>query len=283
MPRTEPARFDAAYQGAPGAYSELAARRLVGEAAALLPCETLETMFDAVARGMASHAVVPVENCLTGTVPNAYELVFAHDLRAIGETRVQIEHVLVAPPGTAFQQVRRVLSHPVALAQCRRFFGAHPDIEPVAAFDTAGAVEIVMREADGRSAALAARRTATLYGARVIADRFQDHDENWTRFLLVSRPTPAAAQDTGRTCKALFAFELPHAPGSLHAALAPLAAHGVNLTRIQSQPVHGRPFEYRFHAEVTGAAEVLQAALHAMQAVTRGLKTFGTYPLSDGP
>lgn len=266
---------DASYQGAPGAYSEQAARALLGPTATLLPCPTLEEMFEAVAAGAARHAVVPVENCLTGAVPNACELLFAHDLRAIGETRVQIDHVLVAPPGTPLASVRRVLSHPVALAQCRRFFRTHPDIEPVAAFDTAGAVDIVMREADGRSAALAARRTADLYGATVIAHGFQDHAENWTRFLLA---TSAAAPPTAGPRKALVAFGLPHTPGALHRALEPIARHGCNLTRIQSQPVHGRPFEYRFIVEMTSDdAESLTAALAAIGEVTTALKLFGEY------
>lgn len=267
---------DASYQGAPGAYSEQAAQALIGTAAALLPCPTLEEMFEAVAAGAARHAVVPVENCLTGAVPNAYELLFAHDLRAIGETRVHIDHVLVAPPGTALANVRRVLSHPVALAQCQGFFRNRRDIEPVAAFDTAGAVDIVMRDADGRSAALAARRTADLYGAIVIADGLQDHAENWTRFLLAA-PSVAAPPAAGPR-KALVTFGLPHTPGALHRALEPIARHGCNLTRIQSQPVHGRPFEYRFIVEMTSDdADTLEAALAAMGEVTTALKLFGDW------
>jgi prephenate dehydratase len=237
-------------------------------------------MFGAVREGRARHAVVPVENCLTGAVPNAYELLFANDLQAIGETQVHIEHVLAAPAGATLDGIRRVLSHPVALAQCRRFFAEHPAIEAVAAFDTAGAVEMVVRDGDRTSAALAARRTAAMYGAEVIADKLQDHVENWTRFLLVA----AAGQvdpSTGPR-KALVTFELPHRPGALHHALEPLAAHGLNLTRIQSQPVHGRPFEYRFLVEMTSQDDLaLEAGLDAMRMVTRGLKMFGNYPLGQ--
>lgn len=267
---------DAAYQGAAGAYSEEAARDLLGAGASLLPCPTLEEMFGAVRDGRARQAVVPVENCLTGAVPNAYELLFAHDLYAIAETQVHIEHVLAAPPGATLQGIRRVLSHPVALAQCRQFFARNPRIEAVPAFDTAGAVDIVMREGDPASAALAARRTAALYGAAVIADHLQDHAENWTRFLLVA---PGVAPDASAgPRKALVTFELPHVPGALHHALEPLAAHNLNLTRIQSQPVHGRPFEYRFIVEMTSDDEAsLTSGLDAMRAVTRGLKLFGKY------
>lgn len=268
---------DAAYQGMPGAYSEEAARALLGTGATLFPRPTLEATFEAVESGDARCAVVPVENCLTGAVPNAYELLFSHEMHAIAETQVRIDHVLAAPPGVRLDDVTCVLSHPVALAQCRRFFAAHPHIEPVAAFDTAGAVEMVTRERDRRSAALASRRSAALYGADVIATDFQDHAENWTRFLLVTAE-PHAAEISG-DLKALVTFGLPHTPGALHAALAPLAAAGVNLTRIQSQPVHGQPFEYRFIVEITASSAAhLRRALDAMSAVTDELRVFGEWP-----
>lgn len=270
---------DASYQGVPGAYSEEAARALLGASARLLARPTLEATFGAVAAGDARTAVVPVENCLTGAVPNAYELLFSHDLRAVGETRVRIDHVLAAPPGVRLAEVTRVMSHPVALAQCRRFFAAHPGIEPVSVFDTAGAVEMVVCEADGRSAALASRRSADLYGAVIIAERFQDHVENWTRFLLVAREDRDA--DVAEGCKALMTFGLPHVPGALRAALVPLAEAGVNLTRIHSQPVHGQPFEYRFILEITAPAGLeVQQALRRLRDVTVDLRVFGAYACS---
>ena len=274
---TRPDAADASYQGAPGAYSEQAAFALFGRDARLLPRPTLEDMFDAVARGEAWHAVLPVENCLAGTVPGAYELLSAHAMRAIGETRVQIEHVLVAPPGVELPQIRRVVSHPVALAQCRTFFASHPAIEPVPAFDTAGAVDMVMRVRDGRSAALASRRSAALYGGTVIAAGFQDHAENWTRFLLVARSD--APREAEGPHKALVMFELPHRPGALAEALLPIGRHGVNLTRIHSQAIHGRPFEYRFSVEMAGAsAAAVRSALEAMQSGVPVLELFGLYP-----
>lgn len=266
---------DAAYQGAPGAYSEEAARALLGSEATLLPRTTLDDIFDAVACGDASYAVVPVENCLTGAVPNAYELLIDRGLYARAETRVRIDHVLAAAPGTRRDDVMRVLSHPVALAQCARFFQQHPEIEPVPVFDTAGAVAMTVRDADGRSAALASRRSADLYGAVILAERFQDHDENWTRFLLASRPsagTPATAR------RAIVVFGLPHRSGALHRALEPLATNNANLTRIQSRPVHGRPFEYRFIAEFTANdAEGVEPALDALRDAVTDLRVLGAF------
>lgn len=270
--------FDAAYQGAPGAYSEEAAQRLLGVTARLLPRATLEQVFEAVEAQGAHHAVIPIENSLSGTVPNAYELLLTHDLRVIGETRIPIDHVLVAPRGTDRNQVRRVLSHPVALAQCSEFFRSHRSIQAVPVFDTAGAVEIVLREDDGQTAAIAARRTAELYGAVILAEHLQDHPENWTRFLLLAsaKVTSPPAENAGR---ALVAFGLPHEPGALLRVLMPLETHKVNLTKIESRPIHGKPFEYQFVVEMTAppGTHNLTLVLDDIRACTSWLRVFGLY------
>lgn len=177
--------LDAAYQGARGAYSEQAARDLLGANASLLPCPTLEEMFGAVRDGRARHAVVPVENCLTGAVPNAYELLFAHDLQVIGETQVHIEHVLAAPPGAMLEGIRRVLSHPVALAQCGAFFGRASHAKPVEFYDTAGATEEVARRGDPSVAAIGPRGAAERHGLQILARNVQDRIDNFTEFVVV--------------------------------------------------------------------------------------------------
>lgn len=269
--------YDAAYQGAPGAYSEQAAHTLLGPTASMLPRRSLEHVFEAVVAGGARHGVVPVENTLSGTVPNVYELLLSHDLRVIGETLIHIDHVLVGPRGMRPEDVRRVFSHPVALAQCNEFFRSHRNIQAVPVFDTAGAVEIVIREDDGFTAAIAARRAADLYGAEVLAEHLQDHPENWTRFLLLARPEHAGeARDANKT---LVAFDLPHEPGALARALQALANRGVNLTKIESRPIAGKPFEYRFIVELTvddGRAKLTEA-LDEMRKVTPWLRVLGTY------
>jgi prephenate dehydratase len=270
--------FDAAYQGAPGAYSEQAAVGLLGPSARLLPLSTLDEVFAAAVDGRASAAVVPMENSLAGTVPNAYELLLDSPLRATGETLVEIDHVLVAPVSTRRADVRRVLSHPVALAQCREFFRRHGDLEAVPAFDTAGAVAEVVRQADGSSAAIASRRAAALHGAIVLEENIQDHAENWTRFLLLTAAPPPVVS-TGAACKALVAFGLPHTPGALARALTLLGERGLNLTRIESRAIHGRPFEYRFIVElvVPGGRADLEAALDATFGATSWLRLLGTF------
>jgi prephenate dehydratase len=274
--------FDAAYQGSPGAYSEEAARAMLGASATLLPQASLEQVFDAVTAERARHAVVPFENTLAGTVPHSYELLLDSRLVAVGETVVHIDHVLAGPPSMRRGDVRRVLSHPVALAQCSDFFRAHREIDAVPAFDTAGAVEQVVRVPDGQTAAIASRRAAELHGASVLETNIQDHRDNWTRFLLLalSDVEGLAPSDLEGSCRALVAFRLAHEPGSLVRALGPLSDRGLNLTRIESRAIRGRPFEYRFIVELTAPSRrrALEPALDALTAATTWLRVLGVFP-----
>lgn len=268
---------DAAYQGDPGAYSEQAAWALVGSAATVLPCRTLTAMFDAVADGRARHAVLPIENTLAGTVPRAYELLLERGLAATRETRVHIDHVLVGRSGVRTGAIRRVLSHPVALDQCRRFLSAHPQIEAVPVFDTAGAVAMALEERDGQSAAIASRRAAALHDeAEILAEGIQDHAENWTRFLLLA-PRPSVLPESAS--HAILAFTLPHEPGALARVLTTIATLGGNLTKVESRPIEGRPFEYAFLVDVHLDAARANAAelLATMKDVTDGVQWLGGY------
>ena len=151
---------DAAYQGAPGAFSEAAAVALLGSGARLEPCETLEHVFLALVDGRVRAAVVPVENTLAGAVPGCADLLVRHDVHIAAECIQPIRHALIAPPGVAMASVRRVLSHPVAIAQCERFFRTHPEVTPVPVFDTAGAVAQVISDTRRDSAAIASSRSA---------------------------------------------------------------------------------------------------------------------------
>lgn len=270
---------DAAYQGAPGAYSEEAAQTLLGAEARLMPCATLEQAFDAVADGRASHAVVPVENAVSGTVPGVYELLLSHDLVVAGETSINIDHVLVAPPGTVRAAVCRVMSHPIALAQCSDFFRANRGIEAVSVFDTAGAVRMATEAGDKRTAAIASRRAAVLYGAEIIGEHIQDHRENWTRFLLLS--SPSHVEPVTDPQKAFVAFGLQHEPGALCHALQPIADHGMSVTKIEGRPISGKPFEYRFLVEMvaSGSDPIRPAAFDALAAATTWLKVLGAFRL----
>jgi prephenate dehydratase len=270
---------DAAYQGAPGAYSEEAAQAFLGAGARLMPCATLEQTFDAVADGRASHAVVPVESAIAGTVPNVYELLLSHDLAVAGERSINIDYVLVAPSGTERASVRRVMSHPLALAQCADFFRTNRGLEAVSVFDTAGGVRLAMEAGDGQTAAIASRRAASLYGAAIIGEHIQDHLQNWTRFLLVS----AAAQKTQVEApqKALIAFGLKHEPGALLKALKPLADHGLSITKIEGRPLPGSQFDYRFLVEMVApeGEAVSLAAIQELKQATTWIKVLGAFRL----
>lgn len=178
--------YDAAYQGARGAFSEEAARALLGSSAVLLPCRTLADVFDALVGGQVRMAVVPVTNSIVGPVPDAAELIARHGVQTHQEHLQPIDQTVIGLPGATLDTIRRVWSHPVALAQCTRWFARHPQTEARATFDTAGAVEAVLAGGDRRDAAIASRRAAEVYGGVVLDERVQDRPDNVTRFVLVT-------------------------------------------------------------------------------------------------
>ena len=177
--------YDAAYQGAPGAFSEEAALAVIGGSPRLLACATFEEVFDAVVDGRAWHGVVPVENSLAGRVAPVARLLEDRPVAIVGEITLRIAQSLVAAPGATFETVRRVRSHPVALAQCAGFFARNPGVEAVEAYDTAGAVAEVVRAGALDEAAIAGRRAADVYGGVVLEDEIQDSPDNRTRFVIV--------------------------------------------------------------------------------------------------
>jgi prephenate dehydratase len=265
-----------AYQGAPGAFSEDAARALSGAGAELYPCRTLDDVFAAIAAGRATAGVVPIENTLAGPVPGCADLLDRADVHIVGERVDRIVHALVAPAGVALADVRRVLSHPVAIAQCEGFFRRYPDAMPVPAFDTAGAVAEIMRGSARDAAAIASARAATVYGGVVIADAIQDRDDNFTRFLRVEPGTWRAPFEGGR--KTSIVCRLANRPGSLLGALEPFSTRGLNLTRIESRPIRDCPFEYLFHLDVApGPPEALGSALKDLSARAVAMRVLGHY------
>ncbi len=268
-----------AYQGAPGAFSEDAARAFGGMAATLVPCASFASTFDALAHGEADRAAVPVENTLAGTVRDVAESLATRDVAIEAETRVRISHALVAPPGVTLARLRRVRSHPVALQQCERFFREHPAIEPVAAFDTAGAVAEVVRAAHGDEGAIASARAAAIHGGVVLATALEDDAANWTRFLLLARAGEAAPPPEIGPRKTTLLFRTVHEPGALWRALGAFAERALDLTRIESRPVKGSPFEYEFLIEVVapGPGAALDEAIAALRAGCRSVRELGRY------
>jgi prephenate dehydratase len=176
-----------AYHGAPGAFSADAARELAGNGAALQPLNTLDDVFQALATGVAEFAVIPVENSLAGPVPRAAELIRRHGCRVMAEHSLRIAHALIGCPGTTIDAIREVASHPVALAQCRRFLAERPQIVAVDAFDTAGSVALMMAAGNPSAGAIASVRAAALYGGAVLLSEIQDRRDNFTRFVVVAK------------------------------------------------------------------------------------------------
>src|ERR1041384_516689 len=260
-----------AIQGEAGSFSHAAAIETHGRDLRLVPCPTFVELFRAVEAGDASRGVVPIENTRAGSVHENYDLLSAHALHVVGETELRIRHCLIAPPRVTLPEVRRVASHPVALAQCRRFFVTHPEVEAVPAYDTAGSVRDVMAGKVEADAAIASKLAAELYGADVIAEGLEDHAENYTRFLVVARE-PSEGNKTS------LILSLGNTPGTLYRALGVFAGRGLNLTKIESRPVAGRPWEYRFYLDVVDAGQGLDAALEELRAFTFGIRVLGTYP-----
>lgn len=272
-------QYDAAFQGSRGAFSEIASWELLGANARLLPCPRLEEVFEAVLNKTAQYGVVPVENTLAGSVLLGVDLLILHNLYVIGETVCRIEHAVIGAPGVQLKDVRQVMSHPVALAQCELFFQANPQIKAVPEYDTAGAVEKVVKENRRDCAAIAGSRVAEIFGGVVLADRIQDHVENYTRFLLVS-PERRPVDDSVRN-KTTLVVKLANNPGSLFHSLRPFAERGIDLTKIESRPIKGSPFEYLFYVDLVsepGHQHVVAEAIEELKKISASVRMLGTYP-----
>jgi prephenate dehydratase len=264
-----------AFQGERGAFSEEAAILLLGEGIHVVPCPTFAAAFCAVRTGAADYVLAPVENSLAGSVQASLDLLTESELMICAEVILPIAHNLIAAPCAQFEQIRSVESHPVALAQCERFFLAYPEIERIAAGDTAGSVRKIMRAGDPSRAAIAGRRAAEIYGGVILREHMEDNPENYTRFLLLA---PAAKASAGGN-KLSLVFQLPHVPGALQQALEPFARREINLLRIESRPIHGRPWEYRFHLDLQASSHDpgIRAALAELEGHAVQLRILGFY------
>src|SRR5689334_492816 len=263
-----------AIQGEAGSFSHAAALQALGPDIRLVPCPSFEELFRAVEAGDAARGAVPIENSLAGSVHENYDLLGRHPLHVVAETQVRVRHCLIARPGTPLDAIRRVASHPVALAQCRTFFAAHPDVVPVPAYDTAGSVRDLIAGRLAADAAIASALAAELYGAAVLREGLEDHAENYTRFLVIGRE-PAPPE---RARKTSLVFTLPNVPGSLYRALGAFASRGLDLTKIESRPIAGRPWEYAFYLDVLGDPRgEVAAALKEISGFALEVRVLGAY------
>jgi prephenate dehydratase len=267
-----------AFQGEPGAFSEAASVQLLGSGIRTVPRTTFDAAFRAIREGAADALLVPVENTLAGSVVRVYDLLLESPLEICGETILPIEHHLMGCPGATFLELRTVASHPVALAQCERFFETNPGLKRVPAEDTAGSVREMMGREDKSCAAIAGRPAAARYGAIILRESIQDNAENFTRFVLLL-PKAEAHQYREKDAKKMsLAMRLAHKPGALLASLEPFSRHGVNLLKIESRPIHGKPFEYQFFVDVEAEThEQLEQAWKEVQGATSELRVLGLY------
>jgi prephenate dehydratase len=264
-----------AIQGERGSFSEEAAQKLLGRRIRVEPRETFPAAFRSVARGVTKHCLVPIENTLVGSVYENYDLLLQHDLHIVGEVNLRIVHSLLAFPGTTLANLRQVYSHPVALAQCSRFFARHPKIERVPAYDTAGSVKLLARERTPGAAAIASRAAAVVYGARILRTHLEDHRENYTRFLLLSKSRTIPP----RANKVSIVFSTRNVPGALFKCLSVFALRDINLTKMESRPLRGRPWEYFFYLDFLGHVneERCRNALAHLGESTNFLRVLGCY------
>jgi prephenate dehydratase len=269
-----------AIQGEPGSFSHEAALKLVPDAE-ILPCALSAEVFLALDSGAADAAAIPIENSLAGSVLEHFDLLLHRDVKVVRETLIRIRHNLIAIAGAKMGEIERVYSHAVALAQCHRFLAEHPLMKPIAFYDTAGSVKQLAATKDARGAAIASEQAAAYYGAEILARGIEDDQENYTRFFLVRR---AADAETDRAAnKMSVAFSLEHRPGSLVSALSALSATGTNLTKIESRPVQGRPWEYIFYVDCQiGSSEEGTRALGALGAHCGMVKELGRYREARG-
>lgn len=273
-------RIKVAIQGEPGAYSEMAALRHFGRAE-ISYCHSFQEAFTAAEQGSARYAVVPVENSLEGTVNEVYDLLLKEDgLDAVAEVYQRVQHCLVVNPGVRMRDVKSANSHPQALAQCREYLKRH-HIEPVAAYDTAGAVKQIKISGSRDAAAIASKRAAEFYSMKILDRGIEDRKPNFTRFLVLQRRTKSirrrvAAKDGFKTS---IIFSVPHAPGALHKILGEFAERGINLTKVESRPTKDKPWEYNFYLDFEGAPrdKAVREAIERIKETVVSLKIIGPY------
>lgn len=268
-----------AFQGERGAFSEAAALALLGPQIVLVPRGSFDATFSAIHQGAADYVLAPIENSLAGSVHRSFDLLVSSGLHVIAEVIIPIVHNLLGLPSAHIATLVSVESHPVALDQCQQFFLAHPHLQRVAAEDTAGSIREIMRAGDPRRAAIAGVRAAELYGAAILRAHLEDDPENYTRFFLLA----SSPEIPGDADKISLVFQLPHSPGALQQALAPFAHRNINVMKIESRPVRGRPWEYRFYLDLLAAVHDAEtaAALGELGKFAVGLKVLGSYKSAE--
>lgn len=270
-----------AIQGELGAFSQQAVEQLLGKKCEVVPYSRFEEVFQALRRRKVEAAVIPIENTLAGSVHENYDHLLRFKVRIAAETNVRIVHNLIAAPGVRFKDIRKVYSHPVALNQCLRFFSRHRKLERVPYYDTAGSVKMVMSNHLRDAAAIASSVAASIYGARILRRSIEDDRRNYTRFFLLYPDRQGWRPTANRTqWKTSVVFTTRNVPGALFRAISAFALRDLNLTKIESRPLHGKPWEYLFYLDFVGREDEdrVQNALRHLGEIADFLRVLGSYP-----
>ncbi len=269
-----------AFQGEPGAYSEAALLEHFGIETETLPCPSFDAVFTAVETGIALQGLIAIENSLAGSIHHNYDLLMKHPLWIIGEHYLRVQHCLITNPGVEKNMLKKVISHPQALAQCEGYLQGQ-NLPSEVFYDTAGAVKYLKETGALDVAAIASRRAAQVYGMQILAEDIEDNPENYTRFLIIAKePLKTIPGKEPGASKTTIVFTLKNEPGSLFKALSVFALRNIDLNKIESRPLVGRPWEYLFYVDFTGSASdpVAARALSHLEEYAATLRILGSYP-----
>lgn len=263
-------------QGESGSFSEEAALKLLGESVEICGFRDFEQVFNETRRGRLDMCVVPLENSLTGSIHRNYDLLRKCELKINRELYLKIEHFLIVSPGIKFEGIDTVISHPVALDQCKHFLEQHPQLKIRPSHDTSGSVREMLEGSHLKWGAIAGKRAAETYGGSIVRESIEDNKENYTRFVQLS---PAIAADE-HADKTSIVFSFRNTPGALFKSLSVFALREIDLAKIESRPIHGRPWEYLFYLDFLGSTreERVKNALNHLQEIAETLEVLGSYP-----
>jgi prephenate dehydratase len=265
-----------AFQGELGAFSQRASYQVFGKEIEPLPCVSFDEVFEKASKKRAKLAIIPIENSLAGSIHQNYDLLSRHRLEAIAETYVRIEHHLIAHRGLRPSQIKQIYSHPVALAQCQKFLRKMRKAEKVSFYDTAGSVKYIREKGLREAAAIASADAARIYEMSIIQRSIEDNRENYTRFLALARRGEFSSGGE----KTTVVFGLKNEPGALFKALSVFALRNIDLTKIESRPIHGKPWEYLFYLDLQSDSRSRECsnALRHLQEMTLYFRVLGSYP-----
>jgi prephenate dehydratase len=263
-----------AIQGESGSFSHEAAKKMV-PGCSVISCARSEEVFDRLEKGSAAAAVIPIENSLAGSVAVHFDLLLARKVFIHREFLLRIVHNLIAGPGVKLGDIRQAYSHPVALDQCRDFFENHPRIQATPFYDTAGSVKHVIENGIKDAAGIAGKHAAAVYRGKILAAGIEDDKQNFTRFFLLRKTRTTG----GGSNKTSIAFGLKNLPGALYKALSVFAERDISLSKIESRPMRGRPWEYVFYVDyLRGDDKIARRALTDLAEVADMVKVLGIYP-----